>query len=54
MYVKQKRYVALAAFVDTLLREIDSPEEARERKVHSEHEQNVRLCYRNVVTVDIK
>ena len=45
MYVKRKRYVALAAFVDTLLREIDWPEEARERKVHSVHGQNVRLCY---------
>ena len=41
MYVKRKRYVALAAFVDTLLKEIDWLEEALETKVHSVHEQNL-------------
>ena len=42
MYVKQKHYVALAAFVDSLLREIDWPEEARETTVYSVHVQNAR------------
>ena len=46
MYVKRKRYVPLAAFVDTLLKEIDWLEEALETKVHSVHEQNLWLCYR--------
>ena len=41
MYVKRKRYVPLAAFVDTLLKEIDWLEEALETKVHSVHEQNL-------------
>lgn len=41
-YVKQKHYVALAAFADSLLREIDWPEEARETTVYSVHVQNAR------------
>ena len=41
--MKRKSYVTSTVFVDTLLREIDSPAEAGERSVYSVHVQNARL-----------
>ena len=52
MYVKQKHYVALAAFVDSLLREIDWPEEAPETTVYSVRVQNARK-HRNDGWMDV-